>query len=228
MRKYPGDTSLQEDSQGAGYHVRDEIRTYPNGNPVLPHTQYAVSMANTGPHSSSSQFLITLVNDAQFDNKNSVFGYVNQFFITYNQNGVPESSSNGWAVVQAIHASSSPVSINNITFRRLDIGAMNYDENAGDASGELALLGNPGVTAIDKGPTHVTLTCSPLYATEVRLYTSIDLNQWIYASFLRTYSSSEHVTTPQISLAHNNSPRAFFWLAGASYPRTASPPESVG
>lgn len=226
--RYPGDALLQEDSQGAGYHVRDEIRLFFNGTPVLPHTAYAVSMANTGPHSSSSQFLITRVNDPEFDYKNSAFGYVNQQFITYTENNIPVGVSNGRAVVDAIHTSSGPVTISRINFRRLDAGAIAFDENSMDAAGELPVLANPAIVDVHHGPTQVTLTSSPLFSTEVRLYTSIDLENWFYAPLFKAYTTPGIIQSAQISLDHNNFPQAFFGLAGVSYPFPAAPANLLG
>lgn len=226
--RYPGDAFLQELTQGAGYNLRDEIRRFLNGNLIIPHLAYTVTMANTGPHSSSSQFLITVINDSSLDNKNSAFGTVQQNFIEYNEAGQPISVTNGRAVVATIQSSFIPATINSITFRRIGIAANQFDETAPEAIGELPILGNPAITAIHHGPTHVTLTGPQLISTQLRLFTSVDLNNWLYAPLSGVYTSSEVITNPQVSVAHGGAPRGFYWLAGASYPRTASPANLLG
>ncbi len=88
--RYPNDPGvfIPNDKQGCGYVIRDEIRHYAGTSAlIVPHGLYTVSMANTGPHSGSSQFFINLINDNSWNERNSAFGTVEKLFKVYNSSG---------------------------------------------------------------------------------------------------------------------------------------------
>ncbi|MGB0992890.1 MAG: peptidylprolyl isomerase [Akkermansiaceae bacterium] len=222
------------DAYNPGYVIRDEIRSFPNGNLLAPHTQYVVSMVPaTGPggipspHSSSTQFLITLVNDNSLNGVQSAFGKVNQLFINYDSNNTPISvGDNGWLVVQAIHASQNPVTIYNITFRRLDAAAIAFDET--QLYGELPLVGQVGITSLEHTPTHINIGHPNLPGSEFHIYSSTDLFTWSHVSFASEYLHTSSPTPPEFSLTHANTPKWFFKLSAVTYPQIATPNNLLG
>lgn len=211
---------------GAGYVLRDEIRYDALFNQMLiPHTQWTVSMANRAPHSSSSQFLITLVNDASFNGKNSAFGTVNQLFIDYDYPGGPRVTYNGWAVVTAINNSFQPV-IYNITFRRLNQTAIDFDEN--EYIGEVPVMGEWPITSLTHDETEVHLGYPPLQAAEMRMYSSLDLLEWTYFPYITKYVQAGLPSSPPMSFLHGNGASLFCRLTATRYPVTAVPDPVTG
>lgn len=65
-----GGCPLGTGGAGPGYVFQDQF------DPGLPHIQYMISMAHSGPNSNGSQFFITLANTPHLNNYHTVFGMV--------------------------------------------------------------------------------------------------------------------------------------------------------
>lgn len=217
-------SNAEYDSSGAysgtGYVLRDEMRQNIFGNILIPHNAYVVSMANVGPHSASSQFLITLVADASLNGKNSAFGVVNQQFYEYDEDGRPISVSSGWAVVAAIHASTLPVTINSVAIRRLDQVARDFNEN--EYVDELPFMGKLPITSVSHNATEVALSYSPLQSTEVKMFYSFDLFEWNHFRASTVYLPAGQTSNPPITALHGGAGDLFFRLAGLVYTKPAA------
>lgn len=214
---------------GTGYVLRDEIRYFNNNlnTPAAPHYAYTVSMATRAPHSSSSQFLITRVADSTMNGKNSAFGIVNQLFYNYDENGalVPSypgypNPSSGRAVVDAIHASQTPVTISSITFRRIGAVAQSFDEN--EYIGEAPLMGPWPVTSIKHTESDVHLHYDPLQGAQLRMYYSLDLWNWYSFPAANQYLPSGSPSNPPNISGHGNFEQVFYRLSALVYPVTTS------
>ena len=223
--RYPGDPFVftADVKQGAGYILRDEMTTGLLGLNV-PHGMWTVTMANTGPHSSSSQFLINLIGDQSYNGRNSAFGTVLQRFTDYNT--TPPTVTNGRAVVSAIHASASNVTIYNVTFRI--IGGIPASISSILNLGELPSLGTPQITSVTHTPTEALLGYAAMQATELRMYASSDLFTWYYIPSGNSYLRGEVLTNPPIATLHGGFPQAFYRLSSATYPVHSVPTNFLG
>lgn len=181
-------------------------------------------MANTGPHSSGGQFIITLVNDPQFDDKNSAFGTVRQHYYTYNAQGQATGVSNGRDAVSRIFNTNTTVSISRISFRRRGEGAESFDET--QHFGELPDIRKVPITRVEHTATQVLLHHPAQEGGFYRAYGSVDLNYWGYSPVYDVYRGPGVGASGPLSLDHafhGNSPKAFFRLTGVLYPVTTVP-----
>lgn len=215
-------------TEGPGYVLRDEIRRYNNGsgNLILPHSAYTVTMANTGPHSSGGQFIITLINDPQFDDKNSAFGTVRQLHYTYNSQGQVTGLSNGRVAVDNIYSSNAQVTISSITFRRRGVAANGFDET--QHWGELPSMCKVPITSVEHTPTEAILHHPSQVGGVYRSYASIDLLNWFYAPSFDVYHGPGVGASAPMPLSHGGSTRGFYRLTGVLYPVTTVPQNLYG
>ncbi|MEJ6572019.1 MAG: peptidylprolyl isomerase [Akkermansiaceae bacterium] len=220
--RYPGDpfVFIPDAQQGAGYMLRDEIKSNGSGGIAVPHGLYTVSMANNGPNSSSSQFFINILDDSSWDGRNSAFGTVLAQFTEYDQAGLPVAVSNGRAVVNAISATSQTVTIYSIRFRITNNSPLVYDST--EFAGELPIIIKRQITSVTHNATSVVLGYGPsYYGNEMRQMVSLDLFTWQPSPAQTQYVPANISST--VSIAHGGTPRAFFRTTSALYPVTTVP-----
>ncbi|MBT8045336.1 MAG: peptidylprolyl isomerase [Verrucomicrobiae bacterium] len=221
--RYPDDPAvfISNEKQGAGYVIRDEIRHYAGTSTlVVPHGLYTVSMANTGPHSSSSQFFINLVNDTWWNERNSAFGVVQQQFIEYPENGSPYVSYNGRDVVNAIHAASQNVTIYSVKFRITNNTPTEFDSS--EQATELPVFYNRQISSLMHTPTNVVLNYdSVVPASETRVWFSLNLFNWSPFPSATTYASAG--AAPVITFNHGGARQLFLRSTMAAYPVSTVP-----
>jgi cyclophilin family peptidyl-prolyl cis-trans isomerase len=220
--RYPGDVFvfIPDAKQGAGYVLRDEIKSDGFGDLDVPHGLYTVSMANNGPNSSSSQFFINLLDDSSWNGRNSAFGVVEQVFIEYPAFGLPYVSHNGFVVVNAILTSQLPVTIFSIRFRITNNSPLIYDST--EFAGELPVMMKRDITSVTHNATDVVLGYGSLFnGHEMRQMFSLDLFTWQPAPAQTQYVPAN--ISPTVNFAHGGTPRAFFRTIASLYPISTVP-----
>jgi len=213
-------------TEGPGYKLRDEIRRSPlNGSLLLSHQAYTVTMANTGPHSSGGQFIITLVDDTEFNDSNSAFGTVRSLYYTYSGSQAV-AVSNGRQAVTNIFSTNNQISISSISFRRRGTGATAFDES--QHWGELPSMCKVPITSVTHTSTDAILEHPAQAGGYYRAYGTVDLSNWAYIPSFDTYHGLGAGSLEVMPFGHGGLSSLFCRMIGVLYPTTTAPENLFG
>ena len=188
-----------------GYVLEDEF------SPGLRHDAFgALSMANTGRQSGGSQFLITVIPAAPYDDRYVMFGRV-------------IGGSNVVAAINqvATDGNEQPLSnviVHSVNIRRIGARAKAFDINA---------QGHPIVMDLNlkiaTANTNVSLSFSNRLNVDNRLFASSNLAAWTQSALgVETVAPATNTV-----LRSTVSPAQFFRMAQVQYPTTLYPPRNV-
>jgi peptidyl-prolyl cis-trans isomerase A (cyclophilin A) len=206
-----GGSRLGDGSDGPGYSLKDEF------SPSLRHVPYVLSMANSGPNTSGSQFFMTgSLPVPAYDDVYTVFGLVTD----------PVSRN---VVDLIIAAGPNGTTINQVTFSRTDAAAIAFDEHAQNLpeiffpNGRLTVT--PNISAI--------WTFTPLLISTGEVFNAyysqtMAPNSWGELDFARLHVGiSEGAllfpAVTQAPLDNAAAPKAFYNLYVAKHPGSVAP-----
>jgi peptidyl-prolyl cis-trans isomerase A (cyclophilin A) len=188
-----------------GYVLEDEF------DPGLRHDAFgALSVANTGRQSGGSQFFITMIPAAPYNDRYTMFGRViGGSNVVYAINQVA-TDGNQQPLTNVI--------VQSVMIRRIGAAAEAFDIHA---------QGHPVVTDLNlqiaKAGTNVSLTFSNRLNVENRLFASANLAAWTQSAL-----GVETVAPATNSVLRSTvAPVQFFRMAQVQYPTTLHPPRNV-
>ncbi len=198
------------DSDGPGYSFQDEF--HPSRTFDRP---FVLAMANSGPNSNGSQFVITVASTPELNNAHTIFGgLIKGMAIATTISGVSTDQAD---------RPLAPITIESITIDRVGDDALAFQPD---------LAGLPVVSQITpmivKKGDRFELDLDFEERTDYRLFISRDLQKWTSerVAFASETTSAQQPFSLTNIIAKNN--KGFFRLTQVHYPVIIFPPATIG
>ncbi|WP_083777472.1 peptidylprolyl isomerase [Coraliomargarita akajimensis] len=211
-----GGDPLGTGSSGPGYIFQDEF------DPSLTHTDYAVSMANSGANSNGSQFFITLSAPSWLDNLHSVFGEVIDDASYPNSRALIDGFKNSTNFPTTNDRPDTPITIDSIHFSGPDYASFDIH----DASHQL-----PPVSALSMQLQHVASTGDFYLRWDAQrkhdypLYYGADLINWQAAGNLLSMDDIPNYQVDITGIATTDT--SFYRNCQVDYSAVADAPQNI-
>ena len=196
-------------SEGPGYSFQDEFH------PSLTFdSPFVLAMANTGPNSNGSQFLITVAPSPELNNVHTIFGrLVEGNEIATSISAVPTDQAD---------RPLTPITIESITIDRIGEDALAFQPD---------LAGLPRASQITprirKTSDGFQLGLDYEERTDYRLFVSRDLQQWTSERVAFVTDTTPRFPFDLTSIITGDN-KGFFRLTQVKYPVVIFPPEALG
>jgi peptidyl-prolyl cis-trans isomerase A (cyclophilin A) len=212
-----GGDPLGTGSSGPGYLFQDEF------DPALSHTEYVVSMANSGPNSNGSQFFITLSAPTYLDNKHSVFGVLIDDANFPNSRALIDSfKDSSRFATDGADRPLTPITIDAILISGPDLP--DFDLHA-------ASLMLPEVSPLsfslhhDSAADSFALAWDRVRKFDYPIYYSSDLENWTRSGNLLSMENQAAVSIDITAIATGDT--GFYTCAQVDYSRTPTAPQTI-